>query len=345
MDLTDWIKERDLLERMPASSFSPWTTRGRIFGLPHDVHPVLLAVRADLLDQYNIDVSGIETWADFRRVMLPIKTDENGDGEPDRYPIAFWPSRPELLEPLMLQGGTGYFDEDGRPVVNSEENTVVLATVVSWCVGPDRIAADIQDFSAAGNQLKASGYAVAYLTPDWMCNVWKNELPQMSGKLEIIPLPAWREGGRHASVRGGTMMAIPKDTIDKEAALAFAERLYLSPRLARELYTRGDIVTPLKEYWDEDFFNEPDPYFNNKPKGRLYIEHMDHVPPRHPSPLAQDTAFRVSSAGMKLLRYAQDNQLYSPEELLPEAQRLMGDVQAEVQRQLDRNVFLSAGES
>lgn len=28
---------------------SPWTSRGRIFGIPHDVHPVMLGYRADMV--------------------------------------------------------------------------------------------------------------------------------------------------------------------------------------------------------------------------------------------------------------------------------------------------------
>ena len=47
-DLTDRIHQEGLDQKINAASFSPWTNRGHIFGLPHDVHPVLLAYRADL---------------------------------------------------------------------------------------------------------------------------------------------------------------------------------------------------------------------------------------------------------------------------------------------------------
>ena len=35
--------------RMVQSRFSLWSARGRIYGLPHDVHPVMLAYRTDLV--------------------------------------------------------------------------------------------------------------------------------------------------------------------------------------------------------------------------------------------------------------------------------------------------------
>ncbi|MEO0632162.1 MAG: hypothetical protein AAFY46_15780, partial [Planctomycetota bacterium] len=261
--------------------------------------------------------------------------------QPDRYPIAFWPSRHDLLEVLLLQGGTGLFDERGQPVINSPGNARVVARAVSWCVGPNRIAADVRDFEASGNQLKAQGYTAAYLTPDWMCNVWKNELPQVAGTLRIVPLPAWEPGGRRASVWGGTMLAIPRDTSDLDTALRFAETLYLSPQLAREQYRRGDIITPLKRYWDEPVFDEPDAYFGDQRKGRLFIDYMGDVPPRFPSPLTQDTAIRVSNAAVRLLQFAERELVYDADALVPEAQRLLDDAQGQVQAILDRNVFLA----
>ncbi len=59
-------------------SFALWTTRGRIFGIPHDIHPVLLAHRADIIEAAGIDVSDIETWEDFDRILRPFMTDTNG---------------------------------------------------------------------------------------------------------------------------------------------------------------------------------------------------------------------------------------------------------------------------
>jgi len=62
LDLTDRIHAEELYERFNAPSFSPHTSRGRIFGLPHDVHPTVLAYRADLVEEAGVDVSEIETW-------------------------------------------------------------------------------------------------------------------------------------------------------------------------------------------------------------------------------------------------------------------------------------------
>src|SRR5919202_1010016 len=65
LDLTDRIHRSGLWDRMVQARFAPYTHRGRIFGLPHDVHPVQLAYRRDIFEREGVDVSKIETWDDF----------------------------------------------------------------------------------------------------------------------------------------------------------------------------------------------------------------------------------------------------------------------------------------
>src|SRR5688572_8238986 len=51
MDLTDLVKREGLDHRVVETRYAPWTTRGRTYALPHDVHPVMLAYRRDLVEE------------------------------------------------------------------------------------------------------------------------------------------------------------------------------------------------------------------------------------------------------------------------------------------------------
>ncbi|MEZ6190596.1 MAG: extracellular solute-binding protein [Phycisphaerales bacterium] len=124
VDLTDRLHEEGIYDQINPPSFSPWTSRGRVFGLPHDVHPVLLCYRADIVEEAGIDVNEIETWDDFARVLAPLIKDLDGDGRPDRYLLNIWYSSTEWIEPLMLQAGGGTFDESEELIVSSEANGV-----------------------------------------------------------------------------------------------------------------------------------------------------------------------------------------------------------------------------
>lgn len=346
VDLTDRLKADGLLDTVPPASFGPWTSRERIFGLPHDVHPVMLLYRADLVEAAGVDLSKVETWDDFFVAMKPLMQDTDGDGLPDRYPLAVWPTENDKLEPLILQAGGGFIDTaTNRPIIASEINAKVLATVVSWAVGPDRVSEFVEDFSAAGNALKVQGRAVAYLAPDWMCNVWRNELPQMAGKLKVMPLPAWERGGRRTSVWGGTMLGISKSAPNFNELWEFAKYLYFSPEVARQLYTVGDIVTPVKSLWSDPIFDQPDTYFSGQPKGRLYINLIDQVPFRNSSPYNTTAQLRVRDASSVLLDWARTNKVFSVEGLLPKARELLASAQAQTLADIERNVFLAPAQA
>ncbi len=340
VDLTDRLRDAGLLDQINPASFSPWTSRGRIFGLPHDVHPVMLVYRADIVDRLGIDLSGVETWDDFFRAMAPVMTDENGDGEPDRYILSLWETHPDAIEVLMLQAGGRFFNEEGEPDIASEINARTIATIVSWTTGPGRLTADAMPFSASGNKLKLDGYVVADLMPDWMCNIWKNEMPQLSGKVRVMPLPAWDRGGRRTSVWGGTMLGISTSARNPDACWDVAQHLYLSKSLAQELYRTGDIITPFRAHWDDAVFDEPDPYFQGQRKGRMFIELAGDVPLRSSSPYNTIARERVRDATVSLASYARRTRTYDAESLRPEAMRLLVEAQAAVERLLNRNQFI-----
>lgn len=335
-DLTDRLRKEGLLDTINPASFGPWTSRGRIFGIPHDVHPVMLGYRADITEAAGVDMTRVETWADLGRVLAPVMTDGNGDGEPDRYPLAFWPTDLDKVELLLLQGGGRLFDDAGAVDLANDTNASLIATMVSWCVGPDRIACEVPDFSMSGNVLKEQGYAVCYFFPDWMCDVWNKEVSALSGSMRLMPLPAWEPGGLRTSVWGGTMLAIPKTAPDFEACWDFAKYLYLSDELARELYRTGDIISPITTHWDDPVYDEPDPYFGGQAKGRMYIELAPLIPPRSSSPYSRRAIERLGDAGMRTLLDANAQGIFAPDGLRPIAMGHLAIAEAEVARQMAR---------
>ncbi|MEM7576695.1 MAG: ABC transporter substrate-binding protein [Planctomycetota bacterium] len=344
-DLTDRLKSEGLLEAINTPSFGPWTSRGRIFGLPHDVHPVLLVYRADLVEDAGIDVSQIETWDDFTRIMAPLVADTDGDGRDDRYLLNLWYTNVDLIEPLMLQAGGGTFDAEDRSLVATDANAKVAAHVVAWNLGASRIAIDAPDFTASGNQLKLEGKVVAQIMPDWLAGIWKSDLPQLAGKLKLMPLPAWEPGGIRTTVQGGTMIAIPKATERFEEAWEVAKLLYLNPELAREMYTVSNIVSPVTTLWDEPYYHEPDPFFSGQPAGTLYIEQAPDVPFRSSNPFHSRARTLIGQAVSDLYDEARSGDIVpldalTPEALIPRAKQLLEDADARLEREMDRNVFL-----
>jgi arabinosaccharide transport system substrate-binding protein len=341
LDLTPFIERDGLLNRVNKASFLPWSKDGRIFGLPHDVHPMMLAYRADIVEAAGIDVNQIETWADFERVMRPLLYNTDGSRRSDRYLINMWETQIDLIEAVLLQAGGGVIDAFGVPVIDSEINARTISHIAMWTSGPEPIAAEVSFWDATGHQLMRDGFVIATFAPDWMCNYWRKEVPQLAGKMKLMPMPAWEKGGRRTSVWGGTMLGIPKTAENPEKLWEIAKHLYLSRELAHELYDKGDIITPVREFWQDDIYDKPDPFFMGQPKGRMYINLAPDVPDRFSSPFGAIALARTQSAVSKLCAYARANKPATAEELLPKARELLAEAQQDAMRHVNRNVFFA----
>ena len=339
LDLTDRIDQEGLREQISAPAFSPWTYKGRIFGLPHDVHPVMLGYRADLVEAAGIDMDAVETWDDLFEALAPITGDADADGTPDRYAMAVWDTNSDHIETLLLQAGGGAFLPDGTLAIDREINATCIAELVSWMVGPDRVATDVPEFSNAGNMLKIEAHAICYIMPDWMCNLWRLEIPSLAGKVKVMPLPAWKPGGRRTSVWGGSMLGISKVSENHDAHWEFAKHLYLSKENALELYRTGDIITPIRAHWEDPVFHEPDAYFGGQRKGSLYISLADDVPLRAATPFFTQGRVAMQSAVSRLREHAQRTETYDAESLIPQARAELRVAHEEVARIMRRNAF------
>jgi len=340
VDLTDRLKAEGLLDVLNPPSLSPWTYGGHVFGIPHDVHPVMLGYRADIVEAAGIDLSTVETWEDLFTALRPLqsKAGEDGTGV-DRYILSLWDSESDMIETMLLQAGGGAFTETGELAIVREVNVEKVAQMVSWMIGPDRVATHVPEFSPTGDRLKVEGHAICYLMPDWMCNVWRRNVPTLTGKVKVMPLPAWEPGGRRTSVWGGSMLGIAKTTKDIDTAWAFAKHLYLSEELALELYRIGDIITPVREHWDNPLFDEPDEYFSGQRKGRLYIDLAPEVPLRAATPYFTQARAAVQNAVSRTRTEAERAGTYDAKSIEPIARRHLELAQREVASLIERNAF------
>lgn len=344
LDLTDRLKTEGLLETINPSSFSPWTTRGRIFGLPHDVHPVMLAYRADIIEAAGIDVGQIETWEDYFRVMRPLQRDFDGDGRIDRYILSGAATNPNTTELILLQAGGTFFDDDGRPLMNSELNARILARLATWYGGPDRVTGDVNIYNASvgsGLKLINDGFVTGLIAPDFYAGSMTMALPEMKDKFKLMPLPAWEKGGRRTSVQGGTMMGIAKTTPEPELAWAALKHLYLSEHNAERLFKDRGIVSPVKSFWSKSFYDEPSPFFCGQPVGRMYLDLAPDAPLRPSSPFYVQALMRFVTVATQLTEVANREKVSNPDQLVSRARELLDLAQDDLQRQIDRNVFLS----
>ncbi len=346
VDLTERLHAEGFYARINAPSFSPWTNRGRIFGLPADVHPVLLCYRADVFEAAGIEVGALDTWEKFFAATRGLVRDLTGDGRPDQYVFELQESDGTTAAVLMLQAGGELFDTRERPALNSPVNVRVLARLAEWASGPGRVTGDLDLFTGAGHQLRVRGYVLSWLVPDWRSK--HNELyaGELAGKLKLMPLPAWEPGGRRTSCWGGTMLGFPKSSPTFAENWEFAKRLYLSRELAVRSWREFGVVTPMVEFWDDPVYDEPSAYYSGQPAGRLFLQQAPAVPLRSSSPYYNMAVREVGSALAAVVRASNARGGLSAAELEPLTRAALDRAQGVVERQMRRNRFsvLAEGE-
>ena len=283
LDLTDRIRSSGLDQRLVASRLSLWTSNGRIYALPHDVHPVMLAYRRDLVEKLGIDVRELDTWDKFVDVGRRVTRDTDGDGTIDQYMIDLSYDGSWSIDSLLLQRGSQLFDAAGNVAFNNEVTVEVFQWLLRQTFGPQKIAYD-PDASASSGQslLKAvtDGLVLFVWTPDWRSRIFQDDAPHLKGKMALMPLPAWEKGGRRTTVWGGTGLIIAKKTKHPDWAWDLANFLYFDPKEIGKRFAGSNIIPVLKDAWSLPELDAPNPYYSNQPIGRMYADLAPTTPPR-----------------------------------------------------------------
>ena len=289
VDLTERIHQSGLYDRMIPSRFTPYMSRGRIFGLPNDLCPVMMAYRRDLIEKEGIDVSQLKTWDDFirvgRKITIPNK----------RYMIELNDSGAENLETCLFQRGGGYFDANGKCALDDETTIQTMLWYVPLVAGPHKIGASLGGGSITTRAVE-DGYQLFFLCPDWRTKYFETDIPRVAGKMALMPLPLVTPGGCPTSTYGGTMMGIAKRSPHPDLAWELTQYLYLNKTILREMFRDTNTLPVFPEAWRDPIFAEPRPYWSGQPIGAMYAKISPFVPPQYASPLIVSAKAKLSEA-------------------------------------------------
>ena len=285
VDLTDRIHQEGWHEKCVRARFLKYSTRGRIFGLPHDLHPMVVVYQPRVLADLGLSPEQLTLWDDW--VAAAGVFHRPGEpGTPEwRYGLAL--SMVEAYDFLILlwQRGGDVFDGQDRVVIDNDLAVDTLEFYVSLFrsdppLAGSKLSTWTEDFGAL-----ARGQFVALIVPDWMLATMQLDARSLlEGKLRCMPMPAWEPGGRRTSTVGGTMIGIPKSCQDVEAAWRMAKFLYFDRESLVKRFRDQTILPPLKTAYDDPVFAEPVEFFGGQPVGRLLTELADEVPPVHGGP-------------------------------------------------------------
>lgn len=299
VDLTSRLHQTGLYDQMVQARFSPYTSRGHIFGLPHDVHPVQIAYRRDLFAKYGINPDKLKTWDEFiaagRKVTVPGQ----------RYMIQMSDSdATTFLEACLFQRNGGYFDPNGNCILDNDIAVQTMCWYVPLVAGPHPIGKDIGGVSSQFlTQAVESGYLLSLIAPDWRTKMIEQDMPRLAGKMALMNFPTATPGGRPTSTWGGTMLGITKHCKHQDLAWDLARYFYTDPPQLADRFRELNIVPPFRGAWDLPVFQEPRPFWSGQKLGARYVALAPQVPYQYSSPAVVTAKNKFSEALVSCVQY------------------------------------------
>jgi trehalose/maltose transport system substrate-binding protein len=226
----------DLKERVPAETLRQHfpaivannTVSGRLVAMPWYTDAGILYYRADLLEQYGVDVPA--TWSDLADAALRIQEGERAAGNPDFWGLVFQGQAYEgltcnALEWIDAAGGGRIVADDGTVSVNNPAAALALGRAAAWIgtVAPPRVTQFVEEDARITFQL---GNAAFMRNWPYAWALLNAEDSALRGKVGVAPLPKGSRFGRHAATLGGWQLAVSRHSANKEAAIDFL--LYLT---------------------------------------------------------------------------------------------------------------------
>jgi len=113
----------------------------------------------------------------------------------------------------------------------------------------------------------------------WYEGTIRSNAPDQSGKWGVYLMPASRAGGVRAANLGGSALAIPASSRNKEAAWAFVRYALATTEGQVTMLKEFGLVPSLLAATRDPYVNQPQPYWGNQRIWQQILGTLGSVPP------------------------------------------------------------------
>ncbi|MDT0320605.1 ABC transporter substrate-binding protein [Streptomyces millisiae] len=236
-DITDDVA--DVRENVDENIWALNSVDDRVYGVPQDIGPMMLTYRADLFEQYGVEVP--TTWEEYAEAAETIH-----EQDPDVYIASFSASQFEFFAAQAAQAGSRWWnaDDEGWTVGIADEASLQTADFWQDLVERDLVSVEpllTPEWNAKVNDGRILSWAAAAWAPSVLYSV----APDTAGQWAAAPLPQWTPGDPAVPFQGGSTYLVPEKSEHAEEAAEFAAWLGASDEgsellLDLDLYPGGN---------------------------------------------------------------------------------------------------------
>ncbi len=223
VDLAPYLDE-EYMSQVPASIWPAVSSGDGIYGVPTDYGPGVIWYRKDVFEEYGIEAP-ISTWEEFIEAGKIVREESNGEQYmmPLYIPSGQW-GVASFVQFLQSAGGNLY-DESGNLIRDNAQ----LEEMLSWyhdLVFEHDIAYPVPWFTPSFWSLLESGRFVTLPANTSEGRNIQQFAPDQAGDWGVMPWPRWSDDApAYTGIWGGNVLAVPEQSQNPEAAIAFAKWL------------------------------------------------------------------------------------------------------------------------
>jgi arabinosaccharide transport system substrate-binding protein len=230
---------------------------GQNYGLPFHVGASVIYYNTEILGQAGVDPAAIKTWADYEAAA---KTVLEKTGKPmttlevaDQW--SFWPQVAQIEGPDELITADGKVNIDGPQTLQVLEYQQNLIKNGYALAAPGNIH-HAEEYYGFMNQ----GGAASIWMPMWYMGRFIEYMPDLQGKIAIMPMPAWTEGGPRSAGMGGTGTVVTNQSENPDLAKEFLAYAKLSVDGNLQLWKQLGFDPPRTDVWEMPELKEANKY-------------------------------------------------------------------------------------
>lgn len=226
---------------------------GSTWSVPLDMGVLTFFYRADLFEQYDIDVP--TTWEEYVAAAETVKA-----ADPNVRIGATTLGDPALYAALSWQHGATWASVEGDAwkIDIDSEQTAAAAELQQKLIDEDLVWTDEVEVL---NQKQADGQLLSVISGSWYGAGLAATYPEQAGKWAVATLPAPADGPA-TGMYGGSSFAISAKSEKQEAAIKFIEWMTTSPEgITARINGAASTVFPANEAAREAAVEAFDPSF------------------------------------------------------------------------------------
>lgn len=230
-----------------------------VYGVPWDLGPAAVWYRSDYYEEANIDVESIKTWDDFIEAGKQLQEELDGVNMVAFDTVGSDPN-PSTWMILMNQLGGEYTDVEGNINFSNEANIRAMDMVKEF--------KDQGIVAHSGNwdelvQAVSTGKTASVILPVWFAGTISGQADGQAGLWDVMPLPAFDEGGTQQANLGGGVLAITEGSKNPDLALEFLQFALLTNE-GQDIQMKYGLFPSWQPYYESEGFQVEDEYFGFK---------------------------------------------------------------------------------